>query len=107
MNTIDIKINKINYLSIGDYMDNNDEIMHYWPDNEEDWIDFFLTNESIIILWTLSYLQCEEFDFDETLKNLHNYISKSNAVISFLKKYCWQNELDSIFVDFVFGEYSA
>jgi len=59
MNTIGIKINKINYVSIGYYMNNNDGIMHYWPDKKEDWIDFFITNESIIILWTLSYLQCE------------------------------------------------
>lgn len=38
---------------------------------------------------------------------LHNFISKNIEVLDFVKKYCWQNELGPMFVDFIFGEFSA
>ena len=42
--------------------------------------------DSIIILWTLSYLESEDFDFDPTWSKLHNFLSKDDTVLSFLKK---------------------
>lgn len=106
-NIIEIRFNDTNYISIGSYMDNNDGIIHYWPENEERWQDFFSIQEPIIILWTISYLESESFEEDETLHKLHNIIKQDVLIKSFLKKYCWKSELESMFVDFVFGEYSA
>ena len=31
----EIKISDTSYISIGDYMDNNDGIMYYWPENKD------------------------------------------------------------------------
>ena len=102
----EIKISDTSCISIGDYMDNNDGIMYYWPENKDGWISFFSMQDPIIILWTLSYLESEDFDFDVTWNKLHNFLAKDDTVVSFLKKYCWKSELRSMFVDFVFGEYS-
>lgn len=104
---IEIEINNIRYISVGTFMDNNDGIMYYWPEKNDRWQDFFSAEEPIVILWTISYLEYEDFKWDETLHKLHNFISKNTFIISFLKKFCWNHDLESMFIDFVFGEYSS
>lgn len=104
---IEIEINNICYISVGTFVDNNDGIMAYWPENNDSWEDFFSINEPIVLLWTISYLEWESFEWDKTLNKLHKVISKNTFIISFLKKFCWKNELESMFIDFIFGEYSS
>lgn len=103
---IEIEINKTRFVSIGTFMDNNDGIMYYWPENNESWQDFFSNEEPIILLWSISFLEWESFEWDETLNKLHNFISKNTSIISFLKKFCWKSNLEAMFIDFIFGEYS-
>ncbi|MDC0007027.1 hypothetical protein OAE07_03560 [Winogradskyella sp.] len=103
----EIKINNTYYISIGSFMDNNDGIMHYWPDEVEGWDTFFCSEDPIIILWTLSYFEYESFDYDDILNKLHKLISNDAKTIRFLKKFCYENNLSYMFIDFVYGEYSA
>jgi hypothetical protein len=106
MKSVVIKINNINYTSIGDYMDNNDGIFFYCPDDTlEDWIKFFETEKPIIIIWLLSCLQDENLEMSNSFNRRIIELGGVELII-FLKKYCWENILDDIFIDFIFGGYS-
>lgn len=105
MKSVVIKINNINYTSIGDYMDNNDGIFFYCPDDTlDDWIKFLETEEPIIILWLLSCLQDENLGVSNIFNKRIIELGGVELII-FLKKYCWENNLDDIFIDFIFGGY--
>ena len=68
MEKVKLNINGIDYTSIGKYMDNNDGIGHYIPNNghDKDWINFLESAEPIIALWSLGYLQNEFHEVLET-----------------------------------------
>jgi hypothetical protein len=106
MKSIVIKINNIEYTSIGDYMDNNNGIFFYCPDDTfENWIKFLKTEQPIIILWLLSCLQDESQGMSNSFTKKIIELGGVELII-FLKKYCWKNILDDIFIDFIFGGYS-
>ena len=108
-----IVINKVDYISIGRYMEYNDGILHYIPcssEKAEDWIDFLNSEEPIIILWSLSYLQNNKyFSTYASEGEMEKLLIESGGetLTLFLKKYCWQDVLDDMFVDFIFGRYSC
>jgi hypothetical protein len=110
MDRINVLINGVNYTSIGIYVDNNDGICHYVPDTDEplEWLDFFERQEPIILLWTLSYLHSEFPGCIDVFGKIVKLIIESNEqrLSLFLQKYCWQNILGDMFIDFIFGEYS-
>lgn len=104
MHPIVIKIEKKDYTSIGTYLDNNSGIFYYLPEQSVDnWIQFFESQEPIIILWLLSGIYYLEIDseFEKSITE-----SGGDQLILFLKKYCPDNILDEIFIDFIFGGYS-
>ena len=107
---MELKINDVDYTSIGKYMDNNDGIARYIPgsENDTDWINFLESEEPIIILWSLSYLQNEFHDVLEIYGEIAKTIIKSGGerLVLFLKKYYWDDTLDDMFIDFIFGSYS-
>ena len=106
MKPVEIKINNIDYTSIGDYMDNNNGIFFYCPDDTfENWIRFLETEQPIIILWLLSCLQDERQGMSNSFTKKIIELGGVELII-FLKKYCWENILDEIFIDFIFGDYS-
>ncbi|TNF02836.1 MAG: hypothetical protein EP326_02865 [Deltaproteobacteria bacterium] len=110
MEQVTLNIDGVDYTSIGRYMDNNDGISFYIPtsENPEDWIKFLRTEDPIILLWTFSHL------YNDFLGNNEVYGKAAGTVINadyeqltlFLKKYCWQEILDEMFIDFIFGPYS-
>lgn len=106
MKPVEIKINNIEYTSVGEYMDNNNGIFHYCPDDTiESWINFLESEEPIIILWLLSCLQDDSLGMSNSF-NKRIIELGGEELITFLKKYCWENILNDIFVDFNFGHYS-
>jgi hypothetical protein len=111
MEQVKLTINGIEYTSIGTYMDNNDGIFHYLPDSEKeiDWINFFELQDSIILLWSLSYLHNEFPDCTAVFGKVIKFIIQAdeNRLALFLNKYCWRNTLDVMFIDFIFGKYSS
>jgi hypothetical protein len=87
-------------------MDNNDGIFFYCPDDTlDDWIKFLETEQPIIILWLLSCLQDENLEMSNSFNKRIIELGGVELII-FLKKYCWKNILDDIFIDFIFGSYS-
>ena len=110
MEQVKLNINRIDYTSIGEYMDNNDGIAHYIPggENDTDWINFLESEEPIIVLWSLGYLQNEVHDVLDIYGKIAKTIIKSGGerLVLFLKKYFWQDTLDDMFIDFIFGAYS-
>ena len=105
MQPIVIKINGIDYTSVGKYMDNNDGIFHYLPEQSVDnWVKFLEFENPIIKLWLLSGLQYDNYISSSFEKSIIE--SGGNKLILFLKKYCWESSLDDIFIDFIFGCYS-
>lgn len=109
MEQVIFNIDGIDYTDIGNYMDNNAGISFYIPSSEnyEDWISF-LCNEPIILLWSLGYLQSDVHNvlevYGETAKTIIE--CGGERLVLFLKKYCWNDTLDDMFIDFIFGEYS-
>lgn len=105
MQPIVIKINGIDYTSVGKYMDNNDGIFHYLPEQSVDnWVKFLEFENPIIKLWLLSGLQYDNYISSSFEKSIIE--SGGNKLILFLKKYCWESSLNDIFIDFIFGCYS-
>ncbi len=104
MHPIVIKIENKDYTSIGTYLDNNSGIFYYLPEQSVDnWIQFFESQEPIILIWLLSAIYYLEIDseFEKLI-----FESGGDQLILFLKKYCPENILDEIFIDFIFGGYS-
>ena len=110
MEELKLNINGIDYTSIGTYMDNNDGIQHYIPSSENDsyWINFLESAEPIIVLWSLSFLQNESHDVLDIYGKVAKKIIETGGerLVLFLKKYCWQDILSDMFIDFVFGPFS-
>lgn len=110
MEQVNLNINGIDYTSIGQYMDNNDGIGHYIPDsvNDKDWINFLESEEPIIVLWSLGFLQNEFHDVLKIYGKKAKSIIESGGerLVLFLKKYYWLDTLDDMFIDFNFGPYS-
>lgn len=110
METLNLKINGVDFTSIGSYMDNNDGISHYIPNTEiaSDWITFLEGEEPIIVLWSLGYLQNEFHDVLDIYGKYAKSIIESGGegLVLFLKKYYWHDTLDDMFIDFNFGSYS-
>lgn len=106
-----IKINNVNYTSIGDYMDNNDGIYYYYPDKNDfnNWSNK-LNNESLLIkTWIIGNIH-----YEFTQQNLDNLfpqeIIKNNFSIikTFVQKYFVDEglHLNEDFEDFIFGRLS-
>jgi hypothetical protein len=106
MKPVEIKINNIEYTSVGEYIDNNNGIFHYCPDDTiESWINFLKSEQPSIILWLLSCLQDDNLGMSNSFTKIIIELG-GEELITFLKKYCWENILNDIFVDFNFGPYS-
>jgi hypothetical protein len=114
MKSIVIKINNINYTSIGDFMDNNDGIHHYYPDKNDftTWSKT-LYNESLLIkTWIIGniYYEFTQQNLDNLfpevlIKNIRNNFSIINT---FVEKYFIDDgiHLNEDFEDFIFGRFS-
>jgi len=102
---MEITINKVPYTSIGIFF--AQDIFGYWPVNRNDndsWIRFFSEEDPLIILWTLSFFEYNDWEWEEPVLNkLMNYVSTNEKIISFLKIYSWRSGLGTMFIDFVFG----
>lgn len=93
-NTITLPDSKKEFISLGDYMDNNDGIIYYYPDSLsfEDWKSFFLSEAPIIQIFALAHFN--EMDIDNLSiygKSMTDIITKNKSLISnFLNKnYDW------------------
>jgi hypothetical protein len=103
----EIEINSVAYKSIGSYMDNQEGIAAYMPNEGSiEWATFFNTEEPLIVLWTLNYLMHNEqdgsnSDFDSSLVQ-----SVREELERFLKKYYWEFSFSEAFEDFIYGDYA-
>jgi hypothetical protein len=115
MNEINkIKINNVDFISIGSYLDNNDGISYYYP-REIDFKEWrnILNEESLLIkTWIIGNINYEfiqqnlDICFPEGLiQNIRSNISIINA---FVEKYFVDEgiHLNDDFEDFIFGKFS-
>ena len=115
MNEINkIKINNVDFISLGSYLDNNDGISYYYPKNNDfnKWRNI-LNEESLIIkTWIIGNINYEfiqqKLDIlfpEELIQNIRSNISIINA---FVEKYFVDEgiHLNDDFEDFIFGKFS-
>ena len=102
MSTIEITINDVNYKSLGSFIDNQDGIDSYMPDeNSYDyWTEFLDKSDPIIIMWALGALSYYGNDASEFRKSIIQ--AGSYKLDEFLEKYYKNLELENIFIDFIF-----
>jgi hypothetical protein len=106
MELTELTINNIPYISIESFIDNQDGIDAYMPEEDslDIWFDFLQNSESLIALWSLGALHYYEDMTSEFRSALVQ--SGGQELITFLKKYYWDLDLDDIFIDFNFGQYA-
>lgn len=115
MNEINkIKINNLDFISLGSYLDNNDGIYSYYPTNNDfnEWRNI-LNKESLLIkTWVIGNINYEfikqnlDILFPEELtQNIRSNISIINT---FVEKYFVDEgiHLNEDFEDFIFGKFS-
>lgn len=115
MNEINkIKINNVDFISLGSYLDNNDGISYYYPTNKDfnEWRNI-LNEESLLIkTWIIGNINYEfiqqNLDIwfpEELIQNIRSNISIINA---FVEKYFVDEgiHLNEDFEDFIFGKFS-
>jgi len=110
--SIKIKFQGEDYISIGEYMDSGEGIMRLFPDSNTltDWKFYLQNSNALLQIWSLgfllnSFLEDEksfEVDYSKELAEIIN-INKS-----LIKKWYSDNGiiLCNIFLDFVYGYYS-
>ena len=93
-NTITLPDSKKEFISLGNYMDNNDGIAAYYPNSDtfEEWKSFFLSESPIIQIFALQHFDEIELesisDYSEIMKGI---FSKNKSLISgfISKNYDW------------------
>lgn len=93
-NTITLPKSKKEFISLGDYMDNNDGIIYYYPNSHsfDDWKTFFLSESPIIQIFALNHFSGMDISnlsiFGESMTDI---ITKNKSLISnfFSKNYDW------------------
>ena len=93
-NRITLPESKKEFISLGDYMDNNDGIDYYYPDSDsfDDWKSFFLGESSIIQIFALHHFyQMDINTLSIYGKSMTKIITKNKPLISnfFSKNYDW------------------
>ena len=93
-NTITLPDSKKEFISLGDYMDNNDGIIYYYPDSLsfEDWKSFFLSESPIIQIFALNHFSGMDIGTLSIYgKSMTDIITKNKSLISnfFSKNYDW------------------
>ena len=97
------------YVSIGSYLDNNDGIFYYFPENNdrifELWSNYFDGGSDLITFWSITYFYFHA-DYDEDISPiLFKYLHNQDEVKNFINKYYRDEEFSPIFLDFVYGQY--
>lgn len=112
-NPIEINFQGDDYLSIGDYMDSNGGILSLFPNNhsKSEWY-LYLNNSNLLVqIWSLGFLLNEFYEDEKNF--ISNYGLEFFTIISENKTKIkeWYNDnginLDSIFLNFIYGTYSA
>ena len=93
-NRITLPESKKEFISLGDYTDNNDGIDYYYPDSHsfDDWKSFFLGESSIIQIFALHHFyQMDINTLSIYGKSMTKIITKNKPLISnfFRKNYDW------------------
>ena len=110
---IEINFDGNDYLSIGEYMDSNGGILGLFPDtNTKPVWHVYLNNSNFLVqIWSLGFLLNEYHDDEKNFINYYGseFLSIISENKSQIKKWYVDNgiNLDSRFLNFIYGEYSA
>ena len=106
-----ISINKIEYKTLGFYMQNQDDVCYFYPteNNKESWVSFYKESEPIVVLMHIGY-EYFQYLLDKDSSILEVIIDENLVLFeTFYTKYFIEESCSlkyEIFEDFTFGQFS-